>query len=148
MNVSDQPLTGEKGAAVSILEQVNVMAPMMQDTKTAPNSIFKKDLLAAVDGVLYPADVKALSHLIDEFEDVFSKGDYDLGSTDIVTHSIDAGEHKPIRQPLRMHSLPHLQAIREHTMEMLRQDIIDPAVSEWTSNVVVVKKKTDRGVSA
>ena len=103
MNVSDQPVTWEKGAAVSILEQVFVMVPMIPDTKTAPNSTFKTDLLAAVDSDLHPADVETFSHLIDEFEDMFSKCDYDLGSTDIVTHSIDMGDHTPIRQPLRRH---------------------------------------------
>ena len=74
MNVSDQPVTWEKGTAVSILEQVNVMAPMMPDTKIAPNSTFKTNLLAAVDGDLHPADTEILSHIIDEFEEVFSKG--------------------------------------------------------------------------
>ena len=50
MNVSDPPVTWEKCAAVSILEQLNVMAPMTPDTKTTPSSTFKTDLLAAVDG--------------------------------------------------------------------------------------------------
>ena len=53
VNVSDQPVSCEKGAVVSILEQVNVMAPMTPDTKTAPNSTIKTDLLAAVDGDLH-----------------------------------------------------------------------------------------------
>ena len=57
-----------------------------------------------------------------------------------MTHSIDTGDNKPIRQLLRRNPLPHLQAIWEQTKEMLRQDIIEPAVSEWTSNVVLVKK--------
>ena len=72
---------------------------------------------------------------------MFLKGDYDLGSTDIVTHSIDTGDNKPIRQPLRRHTLPHLQAIREQTMKLLKQDIIELTVRMWTSNVVLVKKK-------
>ena len=83
---------------VSIFEQVNVMAPMTPDTKTARNSTFKTDLLAAVDSDLHPADVETLSHLIDEFEYVFSKGDYDLGAMDIVTYLIDTGDHKLIRR--------------------------------------------------
>ena len=74
------------------MEQVNVIAPMTPDT------IFKTYLLAAVACDLHPADVEILSHLIDEFEYVFSKGDYDLSTTDIVTHSIDTGYHKVIRR--------------------------------------------------
>ena len=139
MNVSDQPVTWEKGATVSILDQVNVMAPMTPDTQTAPNSTYKMGLLAAIDGDLQPADMETLSHLIDEFEDVFFERDCDLASTNIVAHSIGTGDDKPIRQPLRRHPLPHLLAIREQTIEMLRQDINKPAVREWTSNVVLVK---------
>ena len=99
------------------------------------------DLLTAVDKEIQPAEKEALSQLIDKFEDVFSRGDYDLGSTDIVQHTIDTGDHKPIRQPLRRHPLPHLQAIREQTSEMLSQGLIEPPISESTSNVVLVKKK-------
>ena len=83
------------------------------------------DLLAAVDGDLYSSDMETLSHLIDEFEDMFSQDDYDLGFTDIMTHSMDTGDNKPIRQSLRKHPLLHLQAMRKQTMEMLRQDIIE-----------------------
>ena len=60
MNVLDQPVSWEKGADVSILEQVNVMAPMTH-IKTAPSLTFKTDLLAAVDGDLHPADVKTVA---------------------------------------------------------------------------------------
>ena len=64
------------------------MAPMTPDTRTASNSTIKTDLLAAVNGDLPQAEIETLSHQIDEFEGMFSKGDYDIGSTDIVTHSI------------------------------------------------------------
>ena len=50
------------------------MAPITPDTRSVPNATFKTDLLAAVDGDLQPAEMQTLSHLIDEFEYVFSKG--------------------------------------------------------------------------
>ena len=34
-------------------------------------------------------------------QDVFSKGDLDLGRTDLVRHSINTGDHRPIKQPYR-----------------------------------------------
>ena len=71
---------------------------------------------------------------------MFFKGEYDLGCTVLVMQSVDTGDCKPIRQPLRRHLPPHAQAIRDQTAEMLRQDLIEPAVIEWTSNVVLVKK--------
>ena len=32
-------------------------------------------------------------------QDVFSKGDLDLGRTDLVRHSINTADHRPIKQP-------------------------------------------------
>ena len=140
MNVLDHPMTWEKGATVSSLEQVDVMTSTTEEARPAPDLTFKLDLLVAVDEEIQPAEKEALSQLLDEFEDVFSQGEYDLGSTDIVEHTIDTGDHKPIRQPLRRHPLPHQPAITEQTSEMLRQGLIEPAISEWTSNVILAKK--------
>ena len=42
MNVSDQPVTWENGGYASILEQVNVMAPMTPDIKTAPKTLHSR----------------------------------------------------------------------------------------------------------
>ena len=47
----------------------------------------------------------------------------------------------PIRQPLRRQPPPHLQAIKEQTELMLQQGIIEPTISGWTSNIVLVRKK-------
>ena len=35
----------------------------------------------------------------------FANGDSDLGSTDMVTHTIDTGDHAPIKQPPRAYPL-------------------------------------------
>ena len=132
MNVLHHPVTWEKGAMVSSLEQMVVMTPTTEETRPAPDLTFKVDLLDAVDEEIQPAEKEAVSQLLDEFEDVFERGEYDLGSTDIVEHTIDTGDYKPIRQPLRRNPLPNLQAITEQTSEMLRQVLIEPAISEWT----------------
>ena len=62
MNVLDQPVIWEKGATVSMFEQVNAMAPMMPDTKIAPNSTLKTNILAAVEGDLQPINMETLSN--------------------------------------------------------------------------------------
>ncbi len=42
-----------------------------------------------------------LAVAIYEYKDVFSSGPADMGQTDLVTHMIDTGEHRPIRLPPR-----------------------------------------------
>ena len=66
-----------------------------------------------------------------------------MGNSGVIEHHIDTGQHPPIRQALRRHPPPHLQAIREQTELMMKQKIIEPSVSGWTSNVVLVRKKDD-----
>ena len=67
-----------------------------------------------------------------------------MGQTDIVTHHIDTADHRPLRQTLRPHSLPHQQAITDQTKLMLEQNIFEPAASSWASNVVLVRQKDGR----
>jgi len=68
-------------------------------------------------------------------------GDHDVGRTPLVEHTIDTGDHRPIRQPLRRQPFQHQAYIDEETDRMLEYGIIEPAASPWASNVVVVKKK-------
>ena len=49
--------------------------------------------------------------LLQDNEDVFCKGTFDMGRTMLVEHSIDTGQHRPIRQPLRRHPRAHLEEI-------------------------------------
>ena len=84
MNVLDHPVTWEKGATVSSLEQVNIMTPTTEETRPVPDLTFKVDLLAAVDEEIQPHEKEALSQLLYAFEHVFSRREYDLGSTYII----------------------------------------------------------------
>lgn len=42
---------------------------------------------------------QALTKLLCEYEDVFSREEYDLGTFTAIKHTIDTGNAKPIRQP-------------------------------------------------
>ena len=72
---------------------------------------------------------------------MFSESELDLGRTNVVVRSIDTGDARPVRQPLRRVPPLHHQVIEKHVDDMLRQGIIEPALSPWASNVVLVKKK-------
>ena len=72
---------------------------------------------------------------------MFSRGTFDMGRTTLVEHSIDTGDHRPIRQSLRRHPLALLDEIDHQVDELIDNDFIEPAASPWASNVVMVKKK-------
>ena len=82
------------------------------------------DIVSRVDGEV-PSDVKKkLRDVLNRHPTVFSKGEYDLGWTDLVTHRIDTADHRPIRQQLRRYPPVHLEAIDEHLNDMLTQGAV------------------------
>jgi len=153
MNVKAQPMTVRAGANVANLQQAEVLGPMpvveasSQHTEASvvapdqdrPESI--TNLVSRMDDTL-PESVRSMvSDVLQEYLDVFSKSENDLGVSDVVTHKIDTGGAAPIIQPLRRYPPAHLQAINEHVDNMLDQGVVEPATSPWASNLVLVRKK-------
>src|SRR6266516_3879647 len=72
--------------------------------------------------------------------DIFSKGEFDLGCTHLLTHHINTGDACPIHQQLRRHAQAHLDIIDEQVAKMHEAGVVEPASSPWASNIVVVTK--------
>ena len=67
------------------------------------------------------AKVSSLYVLLQDFSDLFTKGTDDLGSTDLITHTINTGDAQPLRQaprsvPLAMRGLC---PVRRHPIRRL-----------------------------
>ena len=82
-----------------------------------------------------------LQELIDEFSDVFSTGEGDLGRTSRVVHRIPTGDAPPVTR--RNYRQPHL--LRQEAMRqvdnLLHQGVVEPSVSPWSAPVLMVPKK-------
>ena len=83
-----------------------------------------------------------LKELLNDFHDVFSKSNTDLGRTIVIRHKIDTQSHVPIHQ--RPYRVPVSQkpVIKKHIDDMLKADLIEPSMSPWCAPVVLVKKKS------
>lgn len=145
INVTRKPVTMEAGTIVADLSEAEVCEVQGEtETDCEVNECPGATLLGMVDDVdetVTNEDRRRLVSLLTEFSGTFSKGENDLGWTNIVTHSIDTGVSKPVRQPLRRHPPAHQDAIQRHVSDMLRQGVIEPAKSPWASNLVLVRKK-------
>ena len=79
--------------------------------------------------------------LVLEYADVFALDSSELGSTDLVTHSIETGDSPPIKQPVRRIPFALRQSVEEMVRSMVEQGVVEPSHSPWSSPVVLVEKK-------
>jgi len=98
-------------------------------------------LVGGIHHTVPEASAVKLREVLTCYSDVFSQSERDLGLTGIVSHHIDTGTAKPLRQRLRRFTPAHVEAISNHVDDMLSQGVIEPANSPWASNVVLVRKK-------
>ncbi|XP_075908549.1 uncharacterized protein LOC116954648 [Petromyzon marinus] len=82
-----------------------------------------------------------LRGLLQEYADVFSEHDSDVGRTDLVKQQIDTGAARPIKLPAYRVGAPERTQIKEEVADMLHDNIIQPSVSPWSAPVVLVTKK-------
>ena len=148
LNLDDQPRRVKAGTVISDLEPVDVLGPMTADRaedeyESSSNELpeHMRSLLEGVDENMPKEVAERLKLLMLKYYRIFSKGDEDIGLTDILSHRIDSGSARPIRQPLRKFPPAHVEAISAEVNKLLAQNVIEPAVSPWASSVVLVKKK-------
>jgi hypothetical protein len=79
-------------------------------------------------------------HIISQFHDI-SYEKRGLGRTSLITHSIDTGDAAPIRQRYYRMSLEKQQILIEQLDEMLKEGVVEPCESAWSSPVLLTPKK-------
>jgi len=67
--------------------------------------------------------------LIKRNADVFSRHEYDVGCTNLLTARIVTDNHRPIAEPLRRHARVHLDVIDEAIQRMQDAGIVEEACS-------------------
>src|SRR6266487_1207724 len=92
-------------------------------------------------GELTGSQRKRVEELLRKNEDIFIKGKYEVGRTNIVKHTINTGDKKPIKQRARRLSVKEKELEKEHIEEMLKKGIIRKSKSSWASSIVFVQKK-------
>jgi len=78
--------------------------------------------------------------LLHQYQDVFSRHEYDLGRTTLIEHKINTADARPIKQGLRRQPQTTHGIIDEFTTNIKEQGIIEKSASPWANNVVVVTK--------
>jgi len=139
VNLADTDLGLSKDEYVSDLEPAELLDQTceddsVRDEETTPPHI--KSIVDSVDPSIPYEYRRRLEVLLRKYADTFSTGETDLGRTGVVVHSIDIGDHPPIRQPLRRVSQAERAVIDHHIDEQLKQGIIQPSCNPSRQNLV------------
>jgi transposase InsO family protein len=153
LNITKTPQLVVQGTCLGSLQPAHTFNAGVMEINEADKTVTKPSYELKNDEAVIPKLMDRLSdeltgeqrsatrRLLQQYEDIFSKNEFDVGRTPLVEYHIDTGSSRPIRQALRRQPLKHLDAIDENVKAMLQHGIIEPAASPWASNVVIVAKK-------
>ena len=80
--------------------------------------------------------------MLDHNKDIFSTSDTDIGHSNRVQHKIHLDDNTPFKQRHRRIPPSMIEEVRNHIQQLLAAGIIRRSESPWTSNVVLVRKKS------
>ena len=85
-----------------------------------------------------------LKDLLRSYEDIFSKGDTDIGHCDLFKHRIELHNETPFKQRHRFIPPGMVEEVRKHLEQLLAGGIIRKSKSPFASNIVLVRKKNGK----
>ena len=148
MNISHESKKMHQDTVIGTFHTVNevseVLSKMAVDDEecqkgdTLPDHLV--DLFNRSSEHLSEQHVCELRSFLLEFQDVFAKSDHDLGRTGLVKHTIDTGDSRPVKQPLRRVPIHKRLEEERQVKEMLEKGVIEESNSPWSSAIVLVKK--------
>ena len=142
MNVNHHPVVLEKNTEIALCTPITAIVRSATPNPTAAcgNSGNLLDMVAANSRSLTSSQRNQVRDMVNRFRDVFAT-DGRQGKTDLVTHKIDTGDARPIRQQPRRLPLAKREHAESIIKEMAEEGVIEPSSSPWVSPVVLVKKK-------
>ena len=82
-----------------------------------------------------------VQNLLLKHSEAFATADGKVGSTDLVKHTIDTGNASPIKTPYRPPAFAKRAISDANLDQMLKNGVIEPSNSPWSSPVVLANKK-------
>ncbi|GBO24268.1 Retrovirus-related Pol polyprotein from transposon 297 [Araneus ventricosus] len=136
LNLKNKPKILDKGDVIATCEPVVDIVARPQEFSGAQHLQSTLENLQ----ILNEEQRTAVKKLLNEFQDLFSTCDADVGRCNMTQHRINTGNHPPIKQYPRR--LPLARKEAEHLVkEMVDNGIIEESSGPWASPIVLVKKK-------
>ena len=155
-NLTDKMITLSGDSTIALLQPINKVSNFsiskdqgsvlsLSNGETCNNKPALPDhlrpLMESLSIKLSVEQVRKFEKLLTDYQDIFVGPDEKLGSTTLTEHSIETGDHPPIK--LRPRRLPIAQrdVIQKELDKMEVQGLIECSDSPWASPLVIVTKK-------
>ena len=97
------------------------------------------------DADIKPTTRSAFDELCKKYPTIFSRGNEDIGRTQLITMDIDTGDSPPVSSCPYTLALKHHQWVQSEIETLERAGVITKSMSPWASPIVVVPKKSQHG---
>ena len=97
------------------------------------------------DADITPGTRSTFDALYEKYPNVFSKGNEDIGRTQLVTMDIDTGDIPPVSSRPYTLALKHHRWVQEEIETLKRAGVITKSMSPWASPIIMVPKKSQPG---
>src|SRR6266498_3480047 len=88
---------------------------------------------------------KMFDEILNEYDDVISKGSHDIRNCKLVKHNIRLNDERSIKQKQSSRSAKENKWIKGQIDEMLKNGVIEPSTSPYAFNIIIVRKKDGTG---
>lgn len=120
---------------VRIAAKTNRSVCSVAETSSMPSQLAQID-----DTNLNPSQRKQLVKLLDEYEDIFSKNEDDIGKSEFI-HKITLNSETPVKSRAYRTPFAQKQCVEKEIAKMLRMGVIVKSHSDYCSPIVLVKKR-------
>ena len=138
-NVSSNFLTVPKHDVLANLDVEFSEEQQCGDTVESREPVDFDKLVDLQHSNLTASQRRAFFQVLQKYEPMF---DGHIGLTDVVMHSIDTGDHPPIRQNHRRIPPNLHETVKAQLDELVRQGILEKSDSGWSSPICLVRKKS------
>ena len=108
---------------------------------TSPADIPGPTKVNLQDADIKPTTRSAFDELCERYPTIFSRGNKDIGRTQLITMDIDMGDSPPVSSRPYTLALKHHQWVQDEIETLERAGVITKSMSPWASPIVVVPKK-------
>ena len=113
----------------------------LKNSSSNRSSLLFGDSINVFEELLMSIEKEDLRNVIEEFCDIFSNGKYDLGKCSVTKHKIETTSERPIKSnPYRVSKVER-KLISDQVNDLLELGIVERTNSEWSSPVLLVKRK-------